>query len=218
MKRRAFSLHLTGLAGAAALAGLARPGLALAQGRAPVAGKDYAQLRTPVPVTRDGKVEVVEFFWYACPHCFAFEPTLEPWVARLPADVRFRRVPVAFDALKEVHQQIYYTWEVLGLVGQMHKKTFDRFHVQRKPINREQDMLDFARESGLDVAKVKSAWESFSVHTRMREATQLADDYQIDGVPELGIAGRFTTSPADGGPAAALATTDYLVELVRKGG
>ncbi|MGN6525325.1 MAG: thiol:disulfide interchange protein DsbA/DsbL [Burkholderiaceae bacterium] len=219
MQRRAFSLRLTGLAGAAALASLGLPRAALAQGGEPVAGRDYTKLDKPAPTTtRPGHVEVVEFFWYACPHCFAFEPTLEPWAAKLPADVNFHRVPVAFDALKEVHQQIYYTWEALGLVDQMHAKTFARFHVQHKPINREEDMLEFARESGLDVAKVKAAWESFGVQTRMHQAKQLSDDYQVDGVPELGIAGRFTTSPSMGGPITALATTDALVNVVRKGG
>ncbi len=217
MKRREFSLQLAGIAGAAALASLGLPGLALAQG-GPIEGKDYNKLKSPLPVPKDGKVEVIEFFWYACPHCWAFEPTLEPWVANLPADVRYRRVPVAFDALKEIHQQIYFTWEALGLVDQMHTKTFRRFHVENKPINRESDMLEFAQESGLDVAKVKAAWESFSVHSKMNAAKTLCDDYGIDGTPEIGIQGRYTTGPSMGGPVKCLATTDYLVNLIRKGG
>jgi thiol:disulfide interchange protein DsbA len=218
MNRREFSLQLAGIAGAAALAGLGLQTVAFAQPGAPVEGKDYTRLKTPVPVNKDGKIEVIEFFWYACPHCWAFEPTLEPWAAKLPADVRFHRVPVAFDALKEVHQQIYYTWEALGLVEQMHAKTFRRFHVDRKPIDDEAGMLAFAKESGLDVAKVKSAWESFSVQSKMHAAKQLSDDYDIDGVPMLGIHGRFTTAPSMGGPINALATTDYLVNVIRKGG
>jgi protein dithiol oxidoreductase (disulfide-forming) len=217
MNRREFSLQLAGVAGAAALASLGWPNIALAQG-GPVEGKDYNKLKTPVPVNKDGKIEVIEFFWYACPHCWAFEPTLEPWAANRPADVRYHRVPVAFDALKEIHQQIYYTWEALGLVEQMHTKTFRRFHVENKPINREADMLAFAQESGLDVAKVKSAWESFSVQSKMRAAKQLSEDYDIDGVPEIGIHGRFTTAPSMGGALNALSTTDYLVNVIRKGG
>jgi len=219
MNRRDFSLQLTGVAGATALAGLGLglPGIAQAQA-APVEGKDYLRLKTPLQLPKTGKIEVVEFFWYGCPHCNAFEPLVEPWAAKLAADVHFRRVPVAFDVLKEIHQQIYFTWEALGLVDTMHAKTFNRFHVQHKPINREADMLSFAEESGLDVAKVKQAWESFSVATKMRQAKQLSDDYQIDGVPEIGIAGRFTTSPSLGaGAAAALTTADYLINVVRTG-
>jgi thiol:disulfide interchange protein DsbA len=217
MNRREFSLQLAGIAGVAALSGLGVPSLALAQA-GPVEGKDYVKLKTPLQMPKTGKVEVVEFFWYACPHCFAFEPAIEPWISKMPADVHFRRVPVAFDALKETHQQIYYTWEALGLVDAMHAKTFNRFHVQHKPINRESDMLEFAQESGLDVAKVKAAWESFGVQTKMRKAKQESDDYEIDGVPEIGIQGRFTTSPTMGGPTGCLATADQLINLVRKGG
>ena len=218
MNRREFSVQLAGIAGAAALASLGLPNIAFAAPGTPVEGKDYDKLKTPVPVNKDGKIEVIEFFWYGCPHCYAFEPVIEPWAATVPEDVRFHRVPVAFDALKEIHQQIYYTWEALGLVAQMHGKTFIRFHVDHKPINREADMLAFAQDSGLDVAKVKAAWTSFSVASKMRAAKQLSDDYEIDGVPELGIQGRFTTAPSMGGPLNAIATTDYLVNVIRKGG
>ena len=216
MNRREFSLQLAGMAGAAALSSLGLPGLAFASPSAPVEGTDYNRLKTPINLPHTGKVEVIEFFWYGCPHCFAFEPTIEPWIAKLPADVHFRRVPVAFDALKEIHQQIFYTWEALGLVEAMHTKTFNRFHVQHKPINREEDMLAFAQESGLDVGKVKQAWESFSVRTKMGQAKQLSDDYGVDGVPMIGIHGRYTTSPSMGGPKECLATTDTLVAALRK--
>ena len=216
MNRREFSLQLAGVAGAAALSSLALPGLALASPSAPVDGTDYLTLKTPLVLPKTGKVEVIEFFWYGCPHCFAFEPTIEPWIAKLPADVHFRRVPVQFDALKEIHQRIFYTWEAMGLVDAMHAKTFNRFHLQRKPINNEQDMLAFAQESGLDVAKVKSTWESFGVGTKMAQAKQLSDDYRVDGVPMIGIHGRYTTSPSDGGEKECLVTADTLIAQLRK--
>lgn len=212
MNRREFSLQL---AGAVAL-GAALPGLALASPAAPVDGTDYDRLKTPLTLPRTGKVEVLEFFWYGCPHCNAFEPTLEPWVAKLPADVNFHRVHVQFNARQEIHQRIYYTWEMLGLLGQMHAKTFARFHVERKPIDSEDDMLAFARENGLDVAKVKSTWESFAMASRIGQARQLSDDYRVDGVPMLGIQGRYTTSPSNGGAAACLQTIDTLVAQLRK--
>jgi thiol:disulfide interchange protein DsbA len=196
MKRREFSLQLAGVAGTAALSGLALPGVAFASPSAPVDGTDYNTLKTPLPEAKTGKVEVVEFFWYGCPHCFAFEPTIEPWIAKQPADVHFHRIHVGFSALHETHARIYYTWEALGLVDAMHAKTFNRFHVQRKPINSEKDMLDFALENGLDVAKVKQAWESFGVGTKIAQAKQLTEDYRCDGVPMIGIHGRYTTSPS----------------------
>jgi len=215
MNRREFSVQLAGVAGAAALSSLL-PGLAFASPGAPVEGTDYDRLKTPVSLPKTGKVEVLEFFWYGCPHCNHFEPTLEPWIARLPADVHFRRVHVQFNARQATHQRIYYTWEMLGLVDRMHAKTFERFHVQRKPIDSEDDMLAFATENGLDVAKVKSTWEGFGMGTRVAQAQQLCDDYRVDGVPMIGIHGRYTTSASQGGEAACLATTDSLIAQLRK--
>jgi len=216
MDRRTFSLNAASLAGALALAGAA--GRVSAQGGGPVEGRDFQALARPVAVPANGKIEVIEFFWYACPHCFAFEPTIEAWIAKLPADVRFRRVPVGFDARKETHQRIYYTWEALGLVEKMHLKTFTRFHVQHRPIDSERDMLDFAQDNGLDVAKVGQAWNSFSVQTRCREAGRLEDDYGIEHMPEMAIAGRFVAvAQPSAGPASVLATTDWLLDRVRRG-
>ncbi len=181
-------------------------------------GRDFQTLARPLAVPANGKIEVIEFFWYACPHCFMFEPTIEAWIPTLPADVRFRRVPVGFDARKETHQRVYYTWEALGLVEAMHMKTFTRFHVQRRPIDSERDMLDFAQESGLDVAKVGQAWNSFGVQARCREARRLEDDYGIESMPEMAVAGRFVAVAQPGaGRASVLATTDWLVNRVRRG-
>jgi len=210
MDRREFSLHAASLAGALALAGAS--GRAAAQIAAPVEGRDYNTLARPVAVPADGRIHVIEFFWYGCPHCFVFEPALAAWMARQPADVAFRRVPVAFDALKETHQRVFYTWEALGLVGMMHEATFARFQTRRQPINSLDDMLAFAQESRIDPAKVKAAWNSFGVQTRCREARRLADDYQIDRTPEMAVHGRFTTI---GAPAPMLAATDWLINRVR---
>ena len=179
--------------------------------RAPVEGRDFRVLARPVAVPADGKVDVVEFFWYGCPHCYTFEPALQGWIGRLPVDVRFRRMPVAFDARKELHQRIFYTWEALGVLDQMHGKTFARFHVQKKPIDSLADMAAFAEENGLDAAKVRAAWDSFSVQSRCREAKRLANDYDIDETPEMAVAGRFVARATS----TTLVTTDLLINRVR---
>jgi thiol:disulfide interchange protein DsbA len=219
--RRRFSLRLAGAAGAASLLPLGLlPAVARAQGQ-PAEGKEYLKLETPGPVSAPaGKIEVTEFFWYGCPHCYALEPALEPWRAKLPADVHFRLVPYDFgEALREVHQRIFCTWEVLGLVDKMHAKTFDRFHRDRKPINTEKDMLAFAGESGLDVAKVKGAWDSFGVQVKMRQAKQTCEQYGIHSTPMLAVQGRFETEPSmAGNNEKVLAVTDWLIDRVRKGG
>jgi thiol:disulfide interchange protein DsbA len=219
--RRRFSMQLAGAAGAASLAsfGLA-PSSAQAQA-VPVAGKDYAAIEPPAPLTvPKGTVDVVEFFWYGCPHCYELEPLIEPWRAKLPADVRFRLVPYDFgEALRELHKRIYCTWEVLGLVEKMHAPTFARFHRDHKPINSEKDMLAFAAESGLDVAKVKAAWNSFGLTVKMRQAKQACDQFNIQSTPVLAVQGRYHTGPSKvGSGERAIAVTDWLINQVRKAG
>jgi protein dithiol oxidoreductase (disulfide-forming) len=219
MDRRTFALDAASLAGLAALAGAALPLRVRAQGTQPVEGTDYQTLAKPLAIARTGKIEVVEFFWYGCPHCFAFEPALDAWIAKLPADVHFRRVPVGFDALKEIHQRIFYTWEALGVLDTMHLKTFARFHVRGKPVNSLGDVIVLAQENGLDPAKVTSAWDSFAVNAKCTAAKRLADDYDIDQTPEMAIHGRFTAAAQpSAGPNSVLATTDWLVNRIRHGG
>ncbi len=212
MDRREFSRHAASLAGALALAGA--PGRGSAQAGRPVEGHDYTTLAKPVAVPADGRIQVIEFFWYGCPHCFIFEPTLEAWVARQRADIDFRRVPVGFDTLKQTHQRVYYTWEALGLVDAMHMKTFQSFQAQHRAINSLDDMLAFAQQNGVAAARVKAAWNGFSVQSRCLQAQRLEDDYGIDRTPEMGIQGRFT---AVGAPVNMLTATDWLIGRVRAG-
>jgi len=218
MKRRTFSSHCLGAASAAALGGLGlAPWLAHAEAP-PVDGQEYARLSSPVSIESPGKVEVLEFFWYACPHCFHFEPVLEPWVKQLPADVRFRRVHVSFGEFrKEFHQRLYYTIEALNLVDTLHAKVFERFHVQHRPIDREADLIEFARENGVDPDKFKSTFNGFTVLTRGKQADRLTEAYQVDGTPEIGVQGRFRTAPSMvRDEPRSLAVTDYLINLSRK--
>ena len=210
MKRREFAVNASVLA----LSGLALP--AWAQG-GPVEGKDFVRVAQPVPVTGD-KVEVVEFFGYWCPHCNAFEPALDNWVKRLPADVNFKRVPVAFSGAHEPYQRLYYALEAMGLAEAMNRKVFAAIHVQKQHLDREADIVAFMAASGIDGPKFAETMKSFSVLTKVRQARQLADAYKIDGVPTLGIQGRFFTSPSlANGQERALQVTDYLIQRVRKG-
>lgn len=213
MKRREFSTAL-----AAGSLGLCAAGLAQAQG-APVAGKDYVRLSQPVPLSLPAgkKVEVVEFFWYECPHCNDFEPMLDAWAAKLPADVAFQRVPVGFTARHQIAQKAFYALEEMGLLETLHTRVFAAIHVQGRRLLTEKAYADFVAANGGDAAKFSEAFRSFSVNTKANRARQLAEAYKIDGVPALGIQGRFYTSASQaGGHARALAVTDYLINLARK--
>lgn len=216
MKRREFSTALVrGSVAAGALASGLR--LAVAQGGAPVAGKDYLVINPPLPTPANGKIEVVEFFWYACPHCNAFEPMLEAWVKKLPADVAFRREHVAFREEPFVAQQrIYYSLVEMGLVDSMHAKVFAAIHVDRQRMDNPTEIAAFMKKNGVDPVKFMSFYNSFSVQTRARQAVQLSQAYKIDGVPSIGIAGKyFTSATMAGSTQRVLLVADYLIQRTR---
>jgi len=216
IERRQFSAALVGTGLGAAGFGLAGPVAAQA---GPVEGTHYVRLSQPVPAPGGGKVEVIEFFWYGCPHCNAFEPTLDAWARRLPADVAFRRVPVAFrDEPFGAHQRIYYALEAMGQLDAVHRKVFYAIHNERARLDKPADIGAFMKKNGLDEAKFLDVYNSFSVQTKCRQAKQLSEAYKIDGVPAIGVQGRYYTSVGlAGSPERALAVTDYLIQQARKG-
>jgi protein dithiol oxidoreductase (disulfide-forming) len=215
MKRREFSAASACVLGAAAL-GL--PDLALAQ-KKPEEGKDYRALDKAAPVEAPaGKIELVEFFWYSCPHCHAFEPRLQAWLKqRLPGDVVFRRVPVAFRDDFVPQQRLFYTLEAMGKVDELHAKVFEAVHKNNQPTNRDDLILGFAEKNGLDRAKFQELYNSFSVQTKARRAKQLQDQYQVDGVPALGVAGRYyADATMAGSMERSLQVVEYLIAEARR--
>jgi len=211
MKRREFAASL----GTVALA-LAAPARAQST---PVEGTQYVKLSQPVStIAPPGKIEVIEFFWYGCPHCNAFEPALEAWVKKLPADVAFRRVPVAFREEPFVaHQRIYYALEALGQVEAMHRKVFYAIHNDKQRLASPADIQAFMVKNGIDGAKFMDAYNGFGVQAKTKQARQLSEGYKIDGVPALGIHGRFFTSGTLAGTAErSLEVANFLIERSRK--
>jgi protein dithiol oxidoreductase (disulfide-forming) len=212
MNRREFSQCAAALAGAAAL----WPQALLAQAK-PQEGTEYLTLDKRVNVdAAPGKVEVIEFFWYSCPHCNAFEPKLHAWLQKLPADVAFKRVPVAFRADFGPQQRLYYTLEAMGKVDEFHGKVFQAIHAQRMPINTDDSIVEWAGKQGLDAVKFKALFTSFAVTSKARRATQIQDAFKVQGVPALGIAGRYYTDGTMAGSMdRALQVTDYLIAQAR---
>jgi thiol:disulfide interchange protein DsbA len=217
MNRRDFSIHTLGAMGLGLTAGL--PQLVHAQG-GPVEGTHYLKLSQAAPVAAPaGKIEVVEFFWYGCPHCNHFEPYLAAWAAKVPADVVFRRVPtIIHENPGAIHQRLYYAVEAMGLVPTLHAKIFHAIHEEGLKLDRPELIADFVGKQGVDKVKFLAVMDSFAVKTKCNQARSLADAYKLDGVPALGIAGRYFTSVSlNGTPEKALATTDFLIGAVRKG-
>ena len=216
MKRRDFSLSASAVAAGAMGLGAST---ARAQAAAPKEGKDYLKLGKPAATSAPaGKVEVVEFFWYNCPHCNAFEPAFEAWKKQVPDYVVVNRAPVAFQASFVPQQKLYFTLLEMKLVDSLHTKVFHAIHAERINLSKEEQIFDWmAKQPGVDMKKFKDVFNSFSVANQVKKATQLQQDYDVEGVPAMGVAGLYYT---DGGRAGSmplvLRTVDYLTAISRK--
>jgi thiol:disulfide interchange protein DsbA len=218
MKRRDFSLAAMGAATSASVL----PWVAHAQAPAakkPVEGTDYLSLDKRVPTdVGAGKIELIEFFWYSCPHCNSFEPQFAAWVKAAPKDVVVQRVPVRFRDDFEPQQRAYYVFESLGMVEAMHGKLFHAIHTERQQLNNPNALAAWANKNGLPEKKFLDTYNSFGVSTKARRATQLQEAFKVQGVPALGVAGRFYT---DGSLTQtmdrALQVAEYLIGEVRRG-
>lgn len=175
-------------------------------------GRDYVRLAQPAPVAPGRHVEVLAFFWYGSPHCHAIEPALEAWQRRLPPEAVFRRVPVGFSPVHELHQRAFYALESLHLLEAVHRKLFHALHVQRRSLSREDELADFVASLQLDRAAFLQAMRSATVAAQARQARQLSAAYRIDSVPALGVHGRHYTSAALAGSAQrAFQVADWLI-------
>jgi protein dithiol oxidoreductase (disulfide-forming) len=188
---------------------------------------DYLTLREVQQTDSAGKVEVVEFFSYACPHCSAFEPSLSAWAKAQNGKVMLKRVPLAFRPQWVPLQKLYYALEALGKTEDMHAKVFAAVHHERMPYDDDKAIADLAVKLGLDRKQFVDVYNSFSVQSKVRRASQLSESYGVTGVPLLAIDGRYETSPgilADNGLhqpeeqlfVSALQVTDFLVAKAGK--
>ena len=192
-------------------------GLVHAQGQKIEEGFDYRILPIPQPVETKGKVEVIEFFWYGCPHCYDFEPELNAWLKRQPKDVTFRKVPVAFRDDFMPHSQLFYALEAMGKGEAMNDKVMYAMHKENKRLMTENEIADWVASQGIDRNTFLATYRSFAVVSKARAARQMADAYRIDGVPTIVMQGRYVTSPSIAGTKAkAIAVMDYLEQKIRK--
>ena len=212
MQRR----HFSALAAASLGLGLVRT--ANAQGE-PVAGKDYTKLSAAVPVSAPpGTVDVVEFFSYACPHCFEFEPVLETWLKTKPAGMHFHREPVRFLQNYQNFQPLYFALEAMDQVDAMQQKVFNAFHLQHLRLDKPDDIAAFMKANGVDPVRFMSLFNSFGTRTKVQQANQLMDTYGINSVPTIVVNGTYQTSPSIArGPEHVTQVVEYLVAKVRGG-
>jgi len=202
---------------AAVLSPFAAAGAAFAQGVALQEGAAYRAVKPAQPVAATGKVEVLEFFWYGCPHCNALEPSLKDWVRRLPSDVVFQKVHVGLGPSWVPHQQLFYTLDAMGKTSELDERVFKAIHVDGQSLSKPDQMAEFVARNGVDRKLFTDTFESFAVRTKMRKAQQQAEAYRVDGVPAMSVNGKWYTAPSmAGGNAQVLRVLDHLIELERK--
>ena len=199
------------------LLAFAAAAFALTAGGASAQNAEYGLLSPPQP-TEAGKIEVVEFFWYGCPHCARLEPFIQKWVAGLPKDVVFKRMHALPGNSWIEHATLFYTLESMGLLDKLHGKVFDAIHSESQNLVLKPARDAFLTKNGVDLAKYAEVEKSFAVQTKINNARQKTAAYKVDGVPMLFVNGKYVTSNthAKGDTARIMVIVDQLVDKARK--
>ncbi len=183
-----------------------------------VAGTHYTELSAAVNTNDASKVEVLEAFWYGCPHCFTFEPLIENWHANAPADVDFVRFPAMWNSLMEVHAQVYYTAEAMDALDIVHEHVFNAINVEGNRLQNESQIGALFAKYGIDEGDFGKAFNSFSVRTKVNQAKKRMQDYEIRSTPNMIVNGKYlvTTGETVRTQAEMLKVVDFLIEKERR--
>ncbi|MFX1763246.1 thiol:disulfide interchange protein DsbA/DsbL [Paraburkholderia sp. A1RI-2L] len=192
-------------------------GTAHASPEAPVAGKDYTVLKAVQPLdVPAGKIQVIEFMWYGCPHCNEFDPLLEDWIKKQGPDVVFKRVPVAFRDDFIPHSKMLYALDALGLTQKLTPVIFHEIHVNKNYLLTPEDQAKFLATQGVDPKKYMEAYNSFSTQSDLQRGKAMETAYKIDGVPTIAIQGKYETGPAaTNSLPGTLQVMDFIISQIR---
>lgn len=184
----------------------------------PQEGKDYAVLDPVVPSDSPGKVEVTEFFWYGCSHCYHFEPTFNQWTRKLGKDVVIRYIPAPLNPVWTPGAKLYYTLDLLGVQEKLRADVFSAIHAERQlSPNDERGFATWVAKKGVDATKFSELYNSFSVQSKVQRATQLSNAHKIDGTPSVVINGKYRIlEPAGMAPEHFMQVADALIAKARK--
>ena len=183
------------------------------------AGLPWVKQDSPQPTEGNGKIEVIEFFWYGCPHCYRLEPSLNAWLKTKPADVVFKRVHALPGSTWMAHAKIFYTLETMGLEEKLHDKVFEAIHKDNKNLASQKVLDEFLANNGVDPTKYHEVEKSFSVDSKLKRANQMTVAYKVDGVPRIIVDGKLATGPAEaGGEDKMMEAVDQMIAAERKAG
>ena len=183
----------------------------------PTLDKEYRLINPPQPTDGSKKIEVVEFFYYGCPHCYELEPALKNWLKRKPADVEFRQQPAVFRENWIPLTKTYFALDALGLLPKLSDKVYSAVHDEGLGLSDEALMSKWIGQQGVDPVKFSEAYRSFAVQNSVQRAIQVTRDYQVKGTPSIAVAGKYITSPSmTGGFDRFFEVVDQLIEMARK--
>ncbi|WP_242519217.1 thiol:disulfide interchange protein DsbA/DsbL [Halochromatium roseum] len=171
-------------------------------------GIEYKRVAEPQRLEPGDDVEVLELFWYGCPHCYQLEPTIERWLENKPDGVSFRRLPAAASSRWIPHAKAYFAAEQLGELEKLHEPLFKALHEQRRKVFSDEELIAFAAEQGIDEEAFREAYQSFPVDMKVRQSADLVRRYQLSGVPAIVVNGTYITGVTEAGG------RDQLFELV----
>ncbi len=181
------------------------------------ANKDYMVLSPEIGTDTPGKIEVTEFFWYHCPHCFKIEPALNAWIKKAPKDVVIRRIPAVLNASWVPLAKTYYAMEALGVADKYHDDLFNAIHLEGLDTSQENNIFNWAGMVGMNKQAFINAYQSFGVQSKVMRAYQLTRDAKITGVPTFIVDGKYSTSESmTGGEASLFSTLDQLIAKARQ--
>lgn len=176
-------------------------------------GTHYQRLAKAQPTSTGDKIEVVEVFWYGCPHCYSLEPAVHDWLESKPDNVEFVRLPAALNPTWAFHAKVYYAAESLGIVEQFHGAFFDEIHLKNKRMNTESSVKAFFATLGVSEADFEKAWNSFGVDSKLRKAKQKVIGYELRSVPAVIVDGKYKiTSQTAGGSQQIFKVVNELAE------
>ncbi|HYE34643.1 thiol:disulfide interchange protein DsbA/DsbL [Methylocaldum sp.] len=158
-------------------------------------GVDYELVNPPQTTADPAKVEVIEFFWYGCPHCYHFEPDLNAWLKKKPDNVTFIRQPAIFNARWAAHAKAYFTAETLGVLDKVHTDLYDAIQNKKQALESEADLTKFFADHGVAEEAFRKAYKSFAVDTKMRQAETMAARYGVTGTPNVIVNGKYRIAP-----------------------
>ena len=179
-----------------------------------VAGRDYKLLNPPQPVSRGKKVEVLEFFFYGCSHCYHLHPLIDAWEKKKPKDVELQYVPVIFNVSWEPMARTFYALEAMGEVKRLHNAFFDAMHRKGVDLRDEAKITDFVAKNGVDRAKFGAAYNSFSMQSKIARSNQLVQGFGVRGTPTIAVDGKYIISGLV--PEETIRVLDEVIKIARK--